>query len=339
MQSLQFFPKCHQMKIHLPNSAFLGNINSFLRGFDPHNPKKLEITANKQWISVHPVVLSMIAALGKRVDPSNITSETFEARSKHYFERMGLFKMLNIESDISIRKHESAGRFIPLTQIKKSAELTSFIAEMVPLLHLAPKQAESINHIITELVRNVLEHSASEEGAILCAQYYKESNSIKLGIVDTGLGIKKTINISHPAPTDLEAIKLALTPGITGTTRKEGGTEFNAGAGLFLIKSIATVNRNFFMVYSGEAIYKLLKKRKTQSTLKTQPNIRLHVDPFKDNHSKEINLPYWKGTVVGIDISLDNTRELNVLLDFVWKTYKKAIMERKKIKYKKPRFI
>ena len=38
----------------------------------------------------------------------------------------------------------------------------------------------------------------------------------------------------HPA-TDIDAIKLALTPGISGTTRQEGGTDDNAGAGLFFI--------------------------------------------------------------------------------------------------------
>ncbi|MHB2025452.1 MAG: hypothetical protein ACYCPQ_02255 [Elusimicrobiota bacterium] len=88
-------------------------------------------------------------------------------------------------------------------------------------------------------------------GALLCAQYYPKSNAIRIGIADTGVGIKSTITRSHRAETDLEAIRLALTPGITGATPREGGTEQNAGAGLFFIKSIASVNRDFFAVYSG----------------------------------------------------------------------------------------
>ncbi len=320
------------MKIHLPNSAFLGNIDPFLRGFDESHPKKLEITANKKWISVHPVVLSMVAALGLKIDSSNIDCEKLEAGSKHYLSRMGLFDFLNINTGISITEHESAGRFIPLKQIKKAEELTKFVTDMIPMLHLNPKQAESISHIVTELVRNVLEHSISENGAILCAQYYKKSNSIRLGIVDTGIGIKKAINISYPTRTDLESIQLALMPGITGTTKKEGGTEFNAGAGLFLIKSIANVNRDFFMIYSGNGMYKLLKR-------KSASKIKLHPDPFKDKHSKDGELPYWQGTAVGIDISLDQTREFSSLLDYIWETYKQAIKERKKAKYKHVKFI
>ena len=57
------------MKIHIPNSAFLGNIDPFLRNFDTSNPEELEITANKQWISIHPMVISMIAALGLSLEP------------------------------------------------------------------------------------------------------------------------------------------------------------------------------------------------------------------------------------------------------------------------------
>ena len=317
------------MKIHLPNSAFLGNIDPFLRAFSSSNLNKLEITANKKWISVHPVVLSMVAALGLKV--RDIHCEKLEATSKHYLERMGLFKLLGIKSGIKVKEHEPAGRFIPLTKITNSEELTKFITEMIPLLHLEPKQAEPLKYVVSELVRNVLEHSQSA-GAILSAQYYKKSNTIRIGIADTGVGIKKTINMSHRAPTDLEAIRLALTPGITGTTRKEGGTEFNAGAGLFFIKSIARVNRDFFMIYSGKAMYKLLKSRPGR--------VRLYADPFDDKHSKGEDFPSWDGTIVGIDISLEATKEFSLLLDLIRDIYVKAVRERKKAKYRRrARFI
>lgn len=319
------------MKVHLPNSAFLGNIDPFLRGFDPSSPDSLEVTANEKWISVHPVVLSLIAALGLTVKPEGVRCERFEAKSKHYLVRMGLFKILNILSDISVVEHEPAGRFIPITQIRTSDELTKFITEMIPLLHLEPSPAKTIGYIVSELGRNVIEHAQAVNGAFLCAQYYKKSNSIRIGIADTGVGIKKTINRSYSAKTDLEAIQLALTPGITGTTRREGGTEQNAGAGLFFIKSIASVNRDFFVIYSGNGFYKLLKKS-TKAP-------RLNADPFQDRHSKDGNLPYWQGTVVGVDITLDQTEEFSRLLDAIRKTYSTAVRERKKARYKKARFI
>ena len=319
------------MKIHIPNSAFLGNIDPFLREFDPRDKTKLVITANPKWISIHPVVLSMIAALGLNLDANQIECEKLTATSKHYLERMGLFKFLGINSGIKVKEHEAAGRFVPLTQIKDSQMLTDFLKEITPLLHLDPHHAESIRYIMSELVRNVLEHSKAKYGAVVSAQYHSKSNTIRIGIADTGVGILKTIQQSWNPKDDLEAIKLALTPGITGTTNREGGTDFNAGAGLFFIKSIATVNRNFFMIYSGKAIYKLLKR--------TRKTVALQANPFKDRHSKKDNLPFWQGTIVGIDISLDANQEFSLLLDLIRQTYTKAVNERRKARYKKPVFI
>lgn len=320
------------MKLHLPNSAFLGNIDPFLSKFDPSRPDFLEITANKKWISVHPVVISMIASLGLTVKTENIRCEKLEAKSRHYLERMGLFRILQIPPGFKITEHEPAGRFIPITQIRSSDELSKFITEMIPLLHLETEQARTIGYIVAELVRNVIEHADAKNGAVLCAQYYKKSNAIRIGIVDTGKGIRTSINYSHFTKDDQEAIRLALWPGITGTTQREGGTEQNAGAGLFFIKSIASVNRDFFVVYSGHAIYKLLKAKQTKRLI-------LNADPFRDRHSKEDNLPIWQGTVVGIDITLDQTKEFSLLLGAIGKTYSQAVRERKKARYKKPHFI
>jgi anti-sigma regulatory factor (Ser/Thr protein kinase) len=320
------------MKIHIPNSAWLGNIDPFLRSFDTSNSSVLEITSHPQWISVHPLVLSMVAALGLSCKPRGVTFEHMEARSKHYLKRMNLFGLLKIDSDIKIQEHESAGRFIPLTQITNSDNLTDFITEVIPLLHLSPDQAQPIRYVISELTRNVFEHSRSNMGAILCAQYFKKTNRISIGIVDRGVGIMKTISESHRVDSDLDALRLALTPGITGTTQKIGGTDFNAGAGLFFIKSIAKVNKDFFAIYSGKALYKLLKTQHGK-------DVRLYGDPFRDKHSAGEDFPYWQGTAVGVDISLDKRAEFSALLKLIRDTYSKTVKERRKAIYKKARFI
>lgn len=316
------------MKIHLPNGAFLGNIDQFLNGFDPSEPDRLSITAVENWMWLHPVALSMVAALGLTLEPGRVTCPKILAKSGHYLERMGLFKFLNIDSGMTISEHDPSGRFIPLTQIKSSEELSNFIREMVPMLHLEPHQAEPIRYIISELARNVLEHSRSENGAILCAQFFPKSNMIRLGIADTGIGIRTSLNRSHRTTDDLDAIKLALIPGVTGTTAREGGTAQNAGAGLFFTKSIAFTNHNFFVVYSGQGMYKLLRR-------KDEDPLVLHANPNLDRHSEKSNLPNWQGTVIGIDISLDSTSEFNALLDLIRDTYGKAIRERKESRYKR----
>ncbi len=324
------------MKIHLPNSAFIGNIGSFLANFDPSNPNELAITANKKWLSLHPLVLSMVAALSLTVEKSNITCETIEATSGHYLVTMGLYDFLKVNPPKNMSKvsqHEPAGRYIPLKLIKNSEELSGFLEDMIPLLHLPAEQAKSIRYVIYEVVRNVFEHSGSKHGAILCAQYFKASNSFRIGIADTGVGITQSIEQSYSAPTDLEAIRLALTPGITGTTKRTGGTDENAGAGLFFTKSIAYINRSFFMMYSGKGFYKLRMRDAHK------PVNFLNADPFKDSHSEKNDLPFWQGTVVGVDISLDSTSEFQTLLNLIGVVYSGGVKDKRKAQYKKARFI
>ncbi len=288
------------MDLYIPNSAFIGNIEAFTNRLNLINENELKITSNQKWISVHPLVISMIIALEKEVRMNNgeIECEPFNAKSRPYFLRMGLIDALQPNHGISIDEHESSGRFIQARQIKTSSELNDFITDMVPLLHTTAEQAYPIKYVMSELVRNVLEHSQSPVGAIVSAQYFNKTNRISIGVADRGIGVKEAINMSYSAQTHREAINLALRPGVTGTTRKVGGTEYNAGAGLFFTKSIAKVSRDFFIVYSGDTFFKL-KKTNAQKTVK------LYADPEQDSSTIKNGLPNWKGTAVGIDISMD----------------------------------
>lgn len=318
------------MKVHLPNSAFLGNIDTFLKNIDLNEPKILKVTFNKDWMSLHPLVISMTAALALSVeDKGKVISGKITATSGHYLKVIGLAELINAET-IPITGHEPSGRYINISIIKNSKELTEFITNMIPLLHASPSQAEPIEYVMSELIRNVLEHAHSSIGAVVCAQYFKKSNRVSIGIADLGLGIKKTINKSHIASTDTESIFLALTPGITGTTSKPGGTAQNAGAGLFFIKSIAKINGDFFVIYSGDSMFKLLKD--------PSEKIRLHTNPKSDRHTIKENLPYWPGTAVGIDITIDEQGDIKDFLSFLRKIFHTEVKEKKKEHYKKPRF-
>jgi len=322
------------MKIFLPNSVWIGNIDPFLEAMDMSNQNSLMISSHKKWVSVHPVVLTMVAALGLKMlqNQKKIFFEKMQATSKHYFERIGLFKLLKLDSEMQIKEHESSGRFIPIQVIKTPEQLDTFVSDMIPLLHMEKEKVEPIKYVITELVRNVLEHARSEIGAVVCAQFYPKSNTIRIGVSDVGIGIKESISQSYTPKSDAAAIILALTPGITGTTRKIGGTSENAGAGLFFIKSLAKVNRDFFMLYSGNAMYKLLREPKDKK-------IKLLEDPLKDHCSFEEKYPHWQGTVVGIDLCLTEHADFDELLDSIDKFYRQKRKEKIKSLFKKPRFI
>lgn len=322
------------MRIFLSNQGNLRNFRQFVESLDLSNPNKLEITTHDKWITVHPANLVLSAALAIKVGKENTEIVGEIPDTGRYLDRMGLFNLIKTSSPFSYQKKEEAGRFVPIKIIETSEEQSRFIADMIPLLHLSEKNATVIKYIIGELVRNVLEHSFARDGAIVAAQYYKKTNRVSIGICDTGIGIWKSLQTYWHPKTDIDAIKLALTPGVTGTTRREGGTADNAGAGLFFIKSIAKITRNYFAIYSGSAEYTLHKYKKR---IKGMP--RLYADPSRDPHSETDNVPSFHGTLVAVDISLDETPEFNELLTSIGAVYDKAIRERKRENYKRPKFI
>lgn len=286
------------------------------------------------WANAHPAALVFCAALALSVGNNNAKIKGSIPPTAASFARMGLFKFFSTPSPFAEDNREESGLYIPISVIKSQADQSRFISDMIPLLHLPEDKSTVIKYVIGELVRNVLEHSQSHKGAIVAARYYRQSNRISIGICDTGIGIWKSMQNTWSPRTDLEAIRLALTPGITGTTRKEGGTEDNAGAGLFFIKSIAKITRSYFVIYSGKAEYSLLKHDKR---VKTYP--RLYADPFRDKHSTEEEVADFNGTLVGIDISLDNSEAFDALLSSIGEVYDEAIRERKRAKFREPKFI
>jgi anti-sigma regulatory factor (Ser/Thr protein kinase) len=322
------------MKIYLSNQGNLRNLGSFLEVLDLTNPNKLEISTHDKWVTVHPANLVLTAALAMQIGKENSEIVGKVPDTGRYLDRMGLYNLTKTTSPFVYHRKEEAGRFVPIKVIKTANDQSSFITDMIPLLHLSENNTTIIKYVIGELVRNVLEHAFTKNGAIVAAQYYKKTNRVSIGICDTGIGIWKSMHTFWHPKNDIEAIKLALTPGITGTTRREGGTAENAGAGLFFIKSIAKIARNYFVIYSGTAKYTLLKHR---SDIKGLP--KLHADPNKDRHNETNSAPNFQGTLVAVDISLDETPEFNTLLSQIGEVYDKAIRERKRAKFKEPKFI
>lgn len=321
------------MRIYVPNSGWIQNIGGVFDAFDPTDTDLLTVDFNQRWVSVHPAVLAMTACAGLLVRHKGgiVKSDVPRIRSLPYLIRMGLFDFLGIEPGRRITEYEAAGRFVPLTQIESNDQLKSTIKDLVPLLHASPEVAAPIKYVVSEMVRNVLEHSGSPVGAVVCAQYFKRSNRISIGVADAGIGIFGSMSRFHDVCASRDAIKLALRPGVSGATAKLGGNEFNAGAGLFFTKSIASLSRNYFLIYSGDAAFKLLKAREGEL-----PGLR--ADPGLDRHRFLERIPAWTGTVIGIDINVHEGQSFGDLLQQITSEYSIDVKANKKAYYKRARF-
>lgn len=67
--------------------------------------------------------------------------------------------------------------------------------------------------------------------------------------------------------------------------------------------------------------------------------MKLFPEALMDKSSIKSGFANWRGTVIGIDFSLDVNQEFSNLLDLIRKAYFAHISEKQSLKYKKPIFI
>jgi anti-sigma regulatory factor (Ser/Thr protein kinase) len=321
--------------LYVPNSIGLQNFESiFSKNSFNFNDGNVAIQFHPSYVAMHPMGIAFYAALGDYFLLHSIkTSATinYQIRSIPYLQRMGFFGGLGYGNPVATVEHEEAGRFIPLTKIKTNEELETFMKNIDPLLHTSRETSRVIKHVFSELLRNVLEHSQATNGGNVCASYNRNRKKISIGISDAGIGIYNSLRHYHRLNSSLEAIYAALTPGISGTTARIGGTEENAGAGLFFTKCIAKSTRNLLVIYSGDASFKL------RATPKRKP-IQFYPDPRQDHKTVRDRLPYFQGTLIGIDIFIEDTETFNNLMVEIGAAYRLGVKKQKKDYYKRISF-
>ncbi len=322
------------MRVGLPDRAYLADLERFLTVITDDGKTDLVFAPKQGLFSLHPLVLCMIAALADNchANGGTVSVEGLVANnSTRYLERMGLFKLMNVNSGLPVVEHDPSGRFIPLTRINNNADLTKFVTDFVPLLHATPGEADSVKYVLFELIRNVLEHAgAGERGAIAAAQVTK-SGRLLIGVADSGIGVKKSLSRSHSVTDNKTAIELAFQPGVTGTTANFGGNETNGGAGLFFMKAMSTLARHHMVMVTGDRLMKLL----TQPASKGVPTINSKLD---DDRVRWRELPFaFSGTAVGVDITVKETIAFSELLKEIRQVYhvnvRKSKRERTKARF------
>ena len=320
-------------ELYIPNSIALRNFDSIFKNnsFD-FSDRKVNITCHPDYVAMHPIGLAFYAALGDHFFYNDIETNleiNYEIRSIPYLQRMGLFDALGYLDPIETKTHEETGRFIPLTRIH-SSDLERVLKTIDPILHTTQDTSRPVKYVFSELLRNVFEHSRAPNGGHVCATFNKKKKKISVGISDNGQGILNGMRGFRRFTSHKEAILNALTPGISGTNPKIGGTSQNAGAGLFYTKCIAQSTRNHFLIYSGDSYFKL--RTAPSGTTTFNPNPVDDVSTIKDA------LPFFNGTLIGIDLSIDDTEAFNNLIKRIGEVYQLSVKKAKKNYYKKIKF-
>lgn len=278
---------------------------------------KADLIFHPQWMYFEPFALSMIAAWAGWCRENSLEIEIHNLTKKvDYAWRMGLLGYLPVEYHPSRIEHEEAGRFMPIKNVRNSSDARAVIADISALLHMTdnPEGLAAVQYCISELIRNALEHSSSSQGAYVCAINLAEGNPprVAIGVADCGVGIAAHLGRVYleARESDSRALELALEPGITGAIPGLYGTPDNAGAGLFITRSIAKGTGGYFLIYSGKACYRLMR-----ATVSEQ--INLFADALRDRHDLWTFANEWKGTVVAVEIRTDNIYDFDAYFGWI----------------------
>jgi hypothetical protein len=166
-----------------------------------------------------------------------------------YAGRIDFYKLIDIPFNEKYIRRNSKGRFIELKSFDKDA-IYKLQDELNIILYqnagISKEVLELLFYCLGEIMDNTLVHSGLSTGWV-AAQYYPQSQEIRLTICDSGLGIHHSLT-HHPETkykdvSEREALNLCIQRGVTNG---EG-----LGFGLFATSQFILKNNGDLLLYSG----------------------------------------------------------------------------------------
>ena len=309
------------MLIRIPASIGLAQLELFAQQIAVTSDLDIEFEFETGPFDIHPVALCMAAALANRTVASGASSLVqVMPVSPEALNSMQFFENVCRPDLADPSTGEPAGSHIPISQILDNKALNAFCSDFVPLLHTTPDRAEAVRYVLFELIRNVIEHAGSDQGAYAAARI-TEDGVLQVGVADSGIGVKRSIQRAHAAETDEKAISLAFQPGVSGVARTFAGDDTNGGAGLFFMKAMATTSRQQMVMLTGT---KMLRLEVQDAPVNVSANLS------DDRVSWHDLLPPFNGTAVGIDLSMGEGDDFEKLFASILTVYQLSTKAKKR---------
>ncbi|TIN07907.1 ATP-binding protein [Mesorhizobium sp.] len=190
-----------------------------------------------------------------------------------YAAHSGFFQFFGLGFGHAPAAVKSTDRFIPITKMKTDdirnqafdekrhhGDVIQTASEELAEVLLQTKAGDAfdtLTYSLREITRNVIEHSGSEDYAY-AAQYWPGSARAEIIISDRGMGIAKSLssNPKHSTIDDLEAIRLAVQPGVSSKTwrnQRSGDAWANSGYGLYMVRGLCAHGGSFSLLSGSKA--------------------------------------------------------------------------------------
>jgi hypothetical protein len=203
-----------------------------------------------------------------------------------YAAHMGFFQSLSIDFGNKPGDAKGSDTYLPINILlirdlqKQAANETIHIGQLLEnrarqLAKLLTREDKSnltntLTYTIREIMRNAVEHSESDT-FLYCGQYWPTKNIVQVAILDSGIGVKKSLsrNPKIRLTSDEHALRLSTLPGISGKPCTSIIEEYdgwaNSGYGLYLTKRLCTNGGSFFICSGNKGLY--LKPNKPEKYL------------------------------------------------------------------------
>ncbi|MGB8225294.1 MAG: hypothetical protein WCE45_00305 [Sedimentisphaerales bacterium] len=240
--------------------------------------------SNMDW--VEPFGMLYLSSQISKFRQSKSLSTFYAINHEHfdYAGHMGFFKTFGLNFGKQQGEAKGSLNYIPITSVKvdslknganqnwehigETIERRSHRLACVLTRLPSGNLVDTLKYSFCEIIRNVVEHSSS--GHInYCAQYWPSQNLVEVSILDTGIGIRRSLSENpflKDIVSDKEAIHNSLLPGISGKMYKGKKVQpndywQNAGFGLYMTSRLCRNSGSFF-ICSGDAGILLVGKTK-----------------------------------------------------------------------------
>lgn len=194
-------------------------------------------------------------------------------QDRGYAAHMGYFQACGFEIGNPPGEAHGSETYLPITvlqtsELREQAKLESqHVGDIIEsrasqLACLLTQQrdgplVELLTYALREMIRNVIEHSGSET-FIYSAQYHPRTKQAEIAILDTGMGIRASLekNPYLKIKSHREALNLALMPGVSGKMHKDVKKDpydawQNSGYGLYAVSRLCGHGGKFSLI-SGD---------------------------------------------------------------------------------------
>lgn len=294
------------LPVRLPQRMILTEAALALRALAMPEPCEFQFDDTRL---VHMWALVGVAARARDVSAVRVSGLEASAAGRFAFA-VGLRELVEGRSSLSPGERGRTHKLTRVTSLAGVEEQSRAIARLMLPSEADDEVRKTIQYVLVELFRNVLQHSQDRLGGVVGAQLMEPNEDyphpvMQVAVGDSGIGIPAALSDFHPGFVEPRAaLAKALEPHISGTF-EEGrtGSRYNAGMGLFFISEMAKLTAGRLMIATREA------------------SLYLEGDPeFQGRHQLRFLQPDgvgYPGTLVAFELPLGNVEEHDALLSAI----------------------